>query len=393
MPIQEKSQDRNFALDLFRVLALVLMIAIHILRYIISDSFGSGGNIVRFIGEASPVFFFIAFGMTLVRTSSRIGRWRSVMELGVVALIHQVNPENGLKFYPDFFFFLWQMLFIACLLNFLFLNRWFRILLASAIIILNLYFLHEYVPILGAHPFGLMPWSFFVIVGMMFGINPVEKSKRLRVFLFGLGLILLGFAINKFGMQFDILYLKSRFGVVFNILYLRSEISKWEPTTSPYLLITTGTAIWTYLIFHSIKYNSNSSFYKIVTNSSRMLLAGAIIHLPLTKFASHMVLSSGFNIDRPLPPPMAVLLVVSLCAAVYVIQLTMADLKIIAIQHFKNERQFYKPGWTALAILAAITWYLFLTESHPSIIYNTQTCGLLLAAFIFTKIPPATNNS
>ncbi|MBU1023248.1 hypothetical protein KKB99_03075 [bacterium] len=375
MPIREKSQERNFALDLIRVLALALMVATHVLRNFISDSPGSWGNVARFIGESSPVFFFIAFGMTLVHTTSRTGKWRSVLELGIVALFHQVSPEFGLKFYPDFFFFLWQMLFLTSLFNFLFLNRWFRIALASAIIFLNLFLLHEHIPILGAHPFGLMPWSFFVIVGMMFGINPIPKSWRLRTFLVGLGLILLGFAINKYGMRF-------------NILYLRSEISKWEPTTSPYLLIWTGIAIWTYLLFHHIKYNSNASFSQIVMNSSRMLLCGAIIHLPITKYATNVLAFSGYNIGNPIPPYMAVLLVVSLCAAVYVIQLTLADLKIITLLQLKSENQFYKFGWIILIILACITWYLFLTNPQNLIIYNLQTLGMILAAFIFVRTPP-----
>ena len=386
MAIQKKSQERNSALDLFRVFALALMIAIHTLRPFISESYGSWGSVVRFISEASPVFFFIAFGMTLLRTSPKTSRWRPVMELGVVALIHQVIPEYKSIFYPDFFFFLWQMLFIATLFKFFFLNRWFRIVLASAIIVLNLYILHENLPVLGAHPFGLMPWSFFVIVGMMFGIKPVQKSRHLRVFLFGLGLILLGVVVEKYGMRFNIEYLK-KYGIYLNILYLRSVISKWEPTTSPYLLITTGTAIWIYLLFHYIKISSNSLFSQIITNTSRMLLAGTIIHLPLTRFATQSVALGGYSIGRPFPPHMAFVFVVSICIAVYVFQLTMADLKIIVLRRLKNKSLFFQLGWITLAILVFITWYLFLTESQESNIYYVQALGLLFAAFIFIKTP------
>ena len=373
--------ERNFALDCFRTLALALMIADHFLIGFICDEPGSWGEVVLFITGSAPVFFFIAFGMTILRVSDRTGKLRSILELGILALFHQIYRDAVLTFNCDLFFFLLLVLIVSTVFHRLFENRWIQVIFASAIIISNLLIGHDCFGALGAHPFGIMPWMFFVVVGMMLGYLPLDKPTRIKIVVYALVLFVVGLAVNLYGLRYG-------------IHFLRATISKWEPTTSAYMLIWTSIALCVYTLFNLIKNDPKSAITKIITVSSQMLLAGIVLHYLAVDFVVHYLIndlatfimnSPGYGLEIFLPVHLAFFLVIGLWVLTYVILLTLGDIKQIAIEYFKDEKLVSKLAWVGMLILACAAIILLLTNPESSIPANIAKVGMLIAAFLFIK--------
>lgn len=346
------------------------MIAIHFLRGFISDEPGSWGEVVQFITDSAPVFFFIAFGMTIMRTSGRTGRLRCIFELAIIALFHQVCEDAVLTFQSEFFLFLLLAFLITILFHKLFANRWIRLILAAAIIIANMLTGHENMGVFGSHPFGIMPWFFFVIVGMMIGIKPIERKEHIPIVAYALALFVIGLAVNLYGLKYG-------------IHYLHATISKWEPTTSSYMLIWTSIALCVYVLFNRIRYNPKSSIAKIITISSKMLLAGVVVHYITNDFATYIMNSGEYGLDNYMPAHLAALSLIALYAGVYVVLLSLSDIKQIVLGYIKNEKLIYKSGWCLLVILAIASLVLLYTNPDSVAPVNIAKVGMLIAAFMF----------
>jgi hypothetical protein len=346
------------------------MIAIHFLRGFISDEPGSWGEAARFITESAPVFFFIAFGMTVMRASGRTGRLRSIFELGIIALFHQVYRDAVLTFQCEFFLFLCLAFLISTLFHKLFANRWIRLILAAAIIIANLLIGHENMGVCGSHPFGIMPWIFFVIVGMMIGTKPIEQKEHIPIVAYALALFVIGLAINLYGLRYG-------------MHYLHATISKWEPTTPSYMLIWTSIALCAYVLFNRIRYNPKSSIAKIITISSKMLLTGVVVHYITSDFAAYVMNSGGYGLDNHMPWHLAAISLITIYAGVYVVLLSLSDIKQIVLGNIKSEKLINKSGWCVLVILAIASLALLYTNPDSVAPVNIAKVGMLIAAFLF----------
>jgi len=346
------------------------MIAIHFLRGFISDEPGSWSEAARFITESAPVFFFIAFGMTVMRTSGRTGRLRCIFELGIIALFHQVYQDAVLTFQSELFLFLLLAFLISTVFHKLFAYRWIRLILAAAITIANLFIGHENMGVCGNHPFGIMPWIFFVIVGMMIGTKPIEQKEHIPIVADALALFVIGLAVNLYGLRYG-------------MHYLHATISKWEPTTSSYMLIWTSIALCVYVLFNRIRYNPNSSIAKIVTISSKMLLAGVVVHYITSDFAIYIMNSGGFGVDNYMPWYLAAISLIAIYAGVYFVLLSLSNIKQIVLENIKREELIYKSVWYVLVILAIASLALLYTNPDSVAPGNIAKVGMLIAAFMF----------
>lgn len=367
-----KSSPRHIALDYFRSLALALIIAIHFMRGFVGDDPGSWGETALFIAESAHVFFFIAFGMTLMRNLQRGEKLRLIYEFGIIALFHQVYRDSVLSFECDFFLFLWFALIISIVFHKLFENRWIRLILATAIIIANILIGHVNLGILGVHPFGLMPWLFFVIVGMMLGAKPIDKPNQTKITVYALALFVIGLSLNLYGLRYG-------------IHFLRATISKWEPTTSAYMLIWTSIALCTYVLFNRIKFNPESKPKKIITVSSKLFIAGALIQYVIIDFATYVLNTGGYGLDNYLPAYLAVLFTAALLAFVYIILLILGDARQIVISYLGDEKKLYQIGWNVLIILAFTALIITFQNSESTALPTIAKAGMFIAAFVFLK--------
>jgi hypothetical protein len=172
-----------------------MMASIHFMRGFINDYQGTWEGGLRYILESAPVFFFIAFGMTALHSVSGPRKWRRLLELGIISLLHQLYQKAFSPFQFDFFLFLWFMLLIIAIFRRLFLIRLFRLAILVGIIIFNLLIGHGQVAIFGEHPFGPIPWAFCLIIGMMIGLETQTEKQRIRLAVIGAVLIVCAYAI------------------------------------------------------------------------------------------------------------------------------------------------------------------------------------------------------
>jgi hypothetical protein len=384
--------DRNHALDLLRAFALVMMILIHYLRYFISDAPGSFGEGMRFIFESAPVFFFIAFGMTLTRTAAKKRKYLPVWELGIVSLFHQVYMMPKDEFRPDFLFFLWMMLVFASILRPIFRYRFVSVLFALAILVVNLFVNHETLGsafhpsqstfhnalnwlagFIGSHPFGLFPWAFFVFLGMAIGLDKLNRRSQSMMLVFAILMIALSVMIRYIGPSAGIK------------VYL-AFITKWHPTTSSYLALWAGIVMIVYVIFLHVRHNPDSPAWIVISKLSHMLLMGTVVHYYTNDLLTFFSEKGGFSFMHPLPPVLLVIMMITAPCLAYLAIISLEDLKQLVEGKFANASRQYLNSWVVIGIIAIAS--ILLAFIYPGSVYvkHLAGIGMLVSAFTFMKV-------
>ena len=361
--------SRNQALDLFRAFALCMMASIHFMRGFINDYQGTWVGGLRYILESAPVFFFIAFGMTALHSVSGPRKWRRLLELGIISLLHQLYQKAFSPFQFDFFLFLWFMLLIIAIFRRLFLIRLFRLAILVGIITFNLLIGHGQVAIFGEHPFGPIPWAFCVIIGMMIGLETQTEKQRIRLAVIGAVLIVCAYAI---------LWLAPDLGLKLNM----TELSKWKPTTSTYLLLWSGIAMCVYGLFGYIRLKTKSIFTKFIRILSLFLLQGTVLHYFTNSALARIFHQGGYSTDVVFPWHMLIIAIAAVCLAIYVVITIMTDLRRIITAFVLNEKTLYLCGWVIAILILMIGLVFLFAGLSLSGLWAVSAIGMLIMAFV-----------
>ena len=188
---------RDVGLDLLRVIALLLMVSIHYARAI--PTMDMLGEILKFIGESAPAFFFFAFGVTLniflkKTINERIIR---LILFFYVAMSHNIytcfvfNFKRGTIFLTEFLFFLWLCQVIFFIIEFqrersyIFYISFFLAFFA-VISMTKLGQIDQIFKYLIQGPFPIFPWIAFVLFGFIYSrsINELASNKPIFALLF-----------------------------------------------------------------------------------------------------------------------------------------------------------------------------------------------------------------
>lgn len=366
------AKGRNDALDVLRALALCLMASIHLLREFLNEYSSVWVWGVKFILESAPVFFFAAFGMTVLHSTGGSNRWRRLFELGIISLLHQGYMDSLYPFKFDFLFFLWFMYLIVILFRRLFSNRLFRFASLIAILIVNLLTSHEKIGVFGAHPFGPLPWAFCVIVGMSVGLENQNKGQRIRLSKIGLALIIVACLIRWLGA-----YL--------NFSPVLTSFTKWHPTTSTYLLLWNGIVLCIYSFAGYINFARESIITKFIKILSMYLLQGTIVHYFTNLYFLRIFFQGGYHQHNHPPIIIIIVSIISVTVAVFFAILIMLDLKRV-INNYVGGKIGYLIGWIVAIFAFMVVIVLSVTESNFSLGSIFSGFGMLIAALTFIDI-------
>jgi hypothetical protein len=365
--------QRNYALDYFRVIALAMMAAAHFSYFFLSYELGSWERFFRDVMEAAPAVFFIAFGMTMLHNAGKPARWRSFFELGIISLFHQIYIYKIDVTLPNFLLFLWFTYFIVLILRPLFANRWIRFVLAVAIIIVNLIIGHEQFGYFGKEPFGIIPWAFYVIIGISLGIGKPDRPAMLRLLLAGLAMVAIGFIIPSVSTHLGI---NLRLG----------GITKWHPTTSAYLLLTAGLSLLLYWVLNLVRYRPQNKVISVVIFTSKLLLLGTVAHYLTNLFVCHVIWLSGYASDIRFPIPLLLVTLVMILGSLYAFMLILTDLRSVVLKRWLDERTLYKYGWViSIALLIGII-SLFIKFQNNAPVEFCSLFGMIFAAWVFMRL-------
>ena len=220
----ETTPRRDLGLDALRVLALLLMVAIHYFQRLPSPT--PLTDSLQFVGESAPVFFFFAFGLTFARFSSKttLDKLETSLMFMYVGLAHNILVARLAQ--VDFLFFLFMARVIVDAMGSLRNERSAYLKLAMGIMLLALLFPEKgsidrlFIQMLGGF-FPIFPWIVFVLLGAFY--SKWAPSRR-RGALLGGGLIIAAVVMG---------------GSAHALGRSSLEISKW-PLTTPYILLFTG---------------------------------------------------------------------------------------------------------------------------------------------------------
>ncbi len=219
---------RDLGLDALRVVALFLMVAVHSSRRFPSSS--SLIELLKFIGESAPAFFFFAFGLTFARFQSKptMDRIEVNLMFMYVGLAHNLFTWDALLI-PDFLFFLFLARIGVDAMGSLRNERAAYLTVSAGTMLLALAFPAKGVidKLVGSAiygPFPLFPWIVFVLLGAAYATW--APARRQAVFL-GCSSIAVAIALSAAAEPLGRTSL---------------EIRKW-PLTTPYILLFTGASI------------------------------------------------------------------------------------------------------------------------------------------------------
>lgn len=201
----DTTRTRDLGLDLFRGLALLLMVSVHFSRTIPGRD--SLSELLRVVGESAPAFFFYAFGLTapyFVR-KDRAGQRRALRAFAYVAVLHNVFMSN--LFTIDFlaFLFIWNLaIFVVAgqispsrravgLLTGALLSAF---ALLSAQDVLNLF------KLLMSGAFPVMPWGLFVLAGIAWRPERTKRARGMHALFVGLIVLALGLHVLYYATGF-----------------------------------------------------------------------------------------------------------------------------------------------------------------------------------------------
>jgi len=182
-------QSRDLGLDLVRAIALILMINVHFVKLI--PAIGIIPEIIILFGEAAPVFFFFAFGITLdlfLKKNFDVKIIKIVLFF-FVALSHNIytcyfwNFKHGTVIITEFLFFLWLWQLIILIIeshnkksNFFYTSL--VIIILFAVTIIKPDTLESVFQNIIKGPFALIPWGVFVISGLVFNRSELLKKQK-----------------------------------------------------------------------------------------------------------------------------------------------------------------------------------------------------------------------
>jgi len=360
--------ERNYALDYFRAIALGMMVLAHFMYFFMSYELGSMDRFIRDVMEAAPAIFFIAFGMTMMHNASRPSRWRSFFELGLISVFHQIYLCKTDVELPNFLLFLWFMYFIILALRPLFADKWIRVIIALAILVVNFFIGHQEFGYIGEHPFGIMPWAFYVMIGISLGIRKPENKGLLRILIAGIAMI---------GIAFVIPAVSPHLGVSL----LRGGITKWQPTTSAYLLLTSGISLLIYWALNLIKFNQSNRFNTVAIFTSKFLLLGTVAHYLTNRFIRILVQQSGYSGDMEFPVLLILVTSVMLLGGLYGVMILLADSRSVILKRWVDEKTFYLFAWIAALSLLLITIPMFIEYGNTTLVQFLSWLGMTVIAW------------
>lgn len=284
MPARYPESDpaRNVALDYLRAAALCLMALIHMWRGVLGRSGVDAA--LRFVGEAAPFLFFVAFGMTQSRLVTRRARdlVPFVVLFGFIGLFH-----GYFMFYSplwEFFLFLWFASLLAIASTWLGLRGWAYAWLGAAVLALNLVrplgvsmisapaadveFAHHLWLFPGT--FYPLPWAAVVFFGLALGLHCQASRRGLALATTGVVLACgCGLAAARWPGQ---------------TLGARLTVEKWS-ATSPYMLLGCSATFLLYAALGRIARSrvARQQLYPTVRFLSDNLLLGTILHYLVTR--------------------------------------------------------------------------------------------------------------
>jgi len=347
-----------------------MMASIHFLRGFINDYQGTWEGGLRYILESAPVFFFIAFGMTALHSVSGPRKWRRLLELGIISLLHQGYLMEITPFKFDFLLFLWFMYVVIFIFRRLFLNGFFRFVLLAGILITNLLIRHEKFGTFGGHPFGPMPWAFCVIVGMTLGLETQTEKQKIRLAIIGIALIVCAYLIRMLAPNLG-------------LTPISFEFSKWKPTTSTYLLLWNGIAICVYCLFGYMRLPKSSIFVKFIRTLSVYLLQGTVFHYLTNSAAIKIFFQGGYSTDVVLPLPILIAAILAVSLAIYIAISIAFDLRLIVISYLISDRNLYRLGWIIAILISIVVIVLSIMNRSSALLWVLSMIGMLIAAFAF----------
>jgi len=229
MESKTKYPERDIGLDYIRALALILMVSIHYWRLIPDVS--KSVEMLKFIGESAPAFFFFAFGMTMDKFfekdhNTRLVRLTSFL---YISLIHNIFVAK--TFVTGFFFILWAIQALFYIMHTILKKpaRWHCIILLTTTLfmfILPFQKVSSFFSLLIPGHFPILPWGLFVIAGYIFS-KYRERTDSLN---FILPFILISIAAGCLLLNY---YYPG---------YKNFGIRKW-PMSAPYFILFSGISI------------------------------------------------------------------------------------------------------------------------------------------------------
>lgn len=220
---------RDMGLDIIRALALILMTSIHYARPI--PDVNQWIVALKFIGEAAPAFFFFAFGMTMERFLSKddTARLTRLNAFLYVALMHNIFVAQ--VYVTGFLFILWviQAALYALEKSTHRPGRYYVAIFAltsAALMVFPPARVSGFFAMLIPGNFPILPWSLFVISGLVF--TRIRRRLQSLQTILPVFLILVAVAGHFVAYQ--------RFGME------AMRIEKW-PLTLSYLLLFAGVNI------------------------------------------------------------------------------------------------------------------------------------------------------
>ena len=275
-----QTSHRDFATDVLRALALVLMTAIHLLRTAPEQTAIAQG--LKFFAESAPAFFFFAFGLTLPSFFLRSGpdQRRLLTLFAYVAVVQSLVA--GVSLQMDFFPFLWVWMLVLTLVtrSIRLSNR--RLLCVVAPVVLAMLALPY--PKSAASfgflgdPFPLLPWGLFVLSGLAFS---GKLKGNINLTLAG-GLIVVSFALHLLGGP----------------LGLEGwRMIKWQPMmTGSWFMLFLGLILGVGWMAGILEHQPifSGRFRRVVEFLSKNLLLGTVLHY-LVYIPLQLVFQAGIS--------------------------------------------------------------------------------------------------
>jgi hypothetical protein len=218
-----------------------------------------------------------------------------------------------------------------------------------------------------------MPWAFYVIIGISLGIGKPDRPAMLRLLLAGLAMVIIGFIIPSFSTQMGI---NLRLG----------GITKWDPTTSAYLLLTAGLSLLLYWALNLIRYRTQNAYHSAVVFVSTFLLLGTVAHYLSNLFVCHVIWLSGFSEGFRFPIPLLLVMLAMILGGLYALMLILADLRSVVLERWFDEKALYKYGWVISIILLIVTIPLFIEYRNNAVVQFCSMFGMIFAGWVFMRL-------
>jgi hypothetical protein len=201
----DTTRARDLGLDLFRGLALLLMVSVHFSRTIPGRDALS--ELLRVVGETAPAFFFYAFGLTapyFVR-KDRAGQRRALRAFAYVAVLHNVFMSN--LFTIDFlaFLFAWNLAIFIVAGQISPSRRAVGLLtgaLLAAFALLPAQDVQNLFKLLMSGAFPVMPWGLFVLAGIAWRPERTNSARSMHALFVGLIVLALGLHVVYYATGF-----------------------------------------------------------------------------------------------------------------------------------------------------------------------------------------------